>query len=99
MDLPTEDACIVELAHLFEDLQVRIAKANCESLITQRTIKVRFSDFETTTAASKGSRIALADYVALFKAAWARHRKPVRLIGVGVALTTPAPDSQLALFN
>lgn len=99
VDLPTKDVCLKELTNLFEDLQRRIATAGCERYITQRTIKVRFSNFATTTVASKGVRVDLDDYIALFNTAWARQRKPVRLLGMGVTLSTNSTDSQLALFT
>jgi len=97
-DLPDFTACLEALHRLVEELQERIARAECRHLITARTIKVRFAGFETTTAASAGFETALPAYEALLRTAWQRQEKPVRLLGVGVRLNPPNSDQQLGLF-
>jgi len=97
-DLPDFDSCINALTTLVADLDQRILRAECRNLITQRTMKVRFSGFLTTTVASSGSDTHLRDYKQLLARAWEREQKPVRLIGVGVKLTKPDDDVQLGLF-
>lgn len=97
-DLPDLQACLDALEPLLEELHTRIERARCRALITQRTVKVRFDNFETTTVAIAGSGTASADYQQLLTTAWQRQQKPVRLIGVGVKLAAPAAQDQLGLF-
>ena len=97
-DLTTMSACRQALLALVEELQQRIEQTDCRTRIIQRTIKVRFSGFDTTTAANSGANTTATDYQQLFDIAWQRHRKPVRLIGIGVKLAPPSEDSQLGLF-
>jgi len=98
-DLPTFEACLTALQSLVQELEERIDRAECRSAIKQRTIKVRFAGFETTTAASAGTGTALEDYQALLHTAWQRQAKPVRLLGVGVGLAPPDATNQLGLFD
>lgn len=97
-DLPTFEACLTALQSLVDELEQRIARAECREVITQRTMKVRFTGFETTTVASVGHTTAFEDYRALLATAWQRKAKPVRLLGVGVRLAAPDADQQLGLF-
>jgi DNA polymerase-4 len=97
-DLPSFEACLTALGELVAELQRRIRRAECRNAINQRTVKVRFAGFETTTVASSGTSTELADYRALLETAWQRKAKPVRLLGVGVRLAPPEPDQQLGLF-
>lgn len=98
-DLPDIKACCDELKVLVEDLEKRISRAQCRARIQQRTMKVRFSGFETTTVASAGTTTAYDTYEKLFNQAWQRQQKPVRLLGVGVKLAPPDHDAQLGLFS
>ena len=97
-DLPSLQACLHALRQLVTELDQRIARAECRSLIDQRTVKVRFTGFETTTVASAGRSTSLRDYEALLEKAWQRKAKPVRLLGVGVRLAPPDTSNQLGLF-
>jgi len=101
MDLPDLDTCIDELSCLFETLLQRLARAREKSvqqarkyhrdaqplLIKTLFLKMRFSDFSTTTAQQGGSEPDLSIYTALCRRAYARGARPVRLLGVGVAFT------------
>ncbi|NNF17422.1 MAG: DNA polymerase IV [Gammaproteobacteria bacterium] len=97
-DLTDFAACAAQLTSLVAELEERISRAECETRITARTIKVRFAGFETTTAATQGRTAVLADFLDLLHVAWQRGQKPVRLIGVGVKLQAPPTDLQLGLF-
>ncbi len=98
-DLPDIDACISALEPLHEELQARIGRAQCEDRISGRTVKVRFTGFETTTIASAGIDTTYEAYVALLESAWQRAGKPVRLLGLGVQLAPPEDDTQMGLFD
>jgi len=98
-DLPTLDACLSALQDLVDDLETRIERAQCREQITQRIMKVRFAGFETTTVANVGFSTGFDDYEALLQTAWQRQSKPVRLLGIGVKLSSADPASQLGLFQ
>lgn len=98
-DLPTFEACLMALQSLVQELDERISRAACRNAIKQRTVKVRFAGFETTTVASAGTGTSLDEYRALLHTAWQRKAKPVRLLGVGVGLAQPDAENQLGLFD
>ena len=98
VDLPDLAACLEALKDIHEELTSRIAKADCAARISGRTVKVRFSGFETTTAASAGFDTSFDAYAALMENAWQRAQRPVRLLGIGVQLAPPEDASQLGLF-
>ena len=97
-DLPDYAACVDALSALLDELEQRIDRAQCRDLITHRTLKMRFTGFETTTVASIGTQTDHEAYEALLHTAWQRKCKPVRLLGVGVKLERPREDNQLGLF-
>lgn len=97
-DLPTLAKCETALVDLVDELEQRIKRSDCRELITQRTIKVRFAGFETTTVASAGFATELSDFRSMLETAWNRHGKPVRLLGIGVRLAAPNKGAQLGLF-
>ena len=97
-DLPSLAACQQALETLFKELDHRIEQTNCRHLICQRTIKLRFNGFITTTASSTGGSSDLTEYARLLDQAWHRHELPVRLIGAGVKLSPSAKAKQLGLF-
>ena len=92
-------ACQSKLNILFEDLQRRIAKANCQHRIKSRTLKLRFQGFDTTTVASTGQEVNQQTYLGLLTTAWERQQKPVRLIGLGVQLRELDNPDQTDLFG
>ena len=97
-DLSTLTACNAALQDLFEDLQRRLAKAKCMHRIKSRTLKLRFTGFDTTTVASAGHEVAVETYLSLLETAWHRQEKPVRLIGLGVQLRDDENPDQADLF-
>ena len=99
MDLPGLEACLAELDKLFEQLlqrfEVARQKEHEKALRLQREcqplkvktlfLKMRFSDFETTTAQQAGNVPDLSAYRELCERAHARGGRPVRLLGLGMA--------------
>jgi len=98
-DLPDLPSVSQASAALFADLEKRIDKASARDRIDQCFVKVRFSDFSTTTVSSMQSGMTLADYGGLIEAGWLRGKQPVRLLGLGVRLAHPDSADQLALFG
>ena len=111
-DLPDLDACQAALEALFQGLLKRYtrAKQNAErkaeqlkrapqSLIPKTLfLKMRFSDFETTTAQMSGTTIDLAAYRQLCERAFARGARPVRLLGLGITFDL-SPDPRHSVSN
>lgn len=98
-DLADAQACLERLPALLDELESRLAKLEHRSL-AKCFVKVKFSDFTTTTLERTGTRPGLATYQRLMSEALARSNLPVRLLGVGVRFEEPlsGPDSQLSLF-
>ena len=94
-DLRDKTACHAALGDLYEELLKRLDRANCRELIQGRTLKMRFKGFETTTVAAAGKSVELADYKRLLNTAWAREKKPVRLLGIGVKLARLEETKQI----
>lgn len=99
VDLPDLGACRTEIDALLGELEERIHRAGAASRITACFIKVRFSGFETTTAARGARSPSASIFDGLLETAWQRGGRPVRLLGMGVRLDQPTVDRQLALFE
>lgn len=100
-DLPDLESALAASKPLFIDLQNRIDgnKSNARERIDQCFVKVRFSDFSTTTVSSMRRSCEQKVFESLINQGWARASKPVRLIGLGVRLAHPDSRDQLALFD
>ena len=98
-DLPDEGACTTPLQALFADLEMRIARAQCANLVKARTMKIRFSGFDTTTVSVAGQEVSPKVYRDMLKQAWLRQQKPVRLLGIGVQLKEEDNSLQPNLFE
>ena len=97
-DLPDLASCLKASAALFENLQERIDANKARVRIDQCFVKVRFSDFATTTVSSMGNKCTLADFETLIHSGWQRGGQAVRLLGLGVRLAHPDSTGQLTLF-
>ena len=86
------------LPPLVEDLQRRLSLSGHASAVKSRTLKLRFTGFETTTISRSGVGINARFFESVLEEAWQRGRRPVRLIGVGVALETDRNEHQIDLF-
>jgi DNA polymerase IV len=65
-------------------------------------VKIKFTDFTTTTTERSGAIFTLLEFQQLCRDAYARQEKPVRLLGVGVRfvdLREDQPFYQLDLFG
>jgi DNA polymerase-4 len=91
VDLTTLEQCEEKLEVLFEDLMADLAQKETNRDITKILVKLKFSDFTRTTAERAGLEPNWPAFRALLAEAFARTGKPVRLIGVGVRFTAPAP--------
>lgn len=97
-DLPDLAACQRELEPLLDLLQQRVRRANAERAIRKLFVKIRFSNFQRTTAECVCAALDAAQCRRLLDTAWRRGRRPVRLLGVGVRLDEEDGVGQLGLF-
>lgn len=99
-DLPTVESCLDELPELLDELKNDLEKRSQREPVTKLFVKLKFSDFKTTTKECVGREVVTENYVPLLKEAFDRNENPVRLLGVGVRFMDPArlDGRQLELF-
>ncbi len=103
-DLPNINACLQRLPELYTELTQRLSKISGDYWVTKAFVKVKYSDFSSTTLERVGTQPRMADYQSLIQEAVLRKPLPVRLLGVGVRFrssdeqpSTPQ-EEQLLLF-
>ncbi|MEX2321094.1 MAG: DNA polymerase IV, partial [Saccharospirillum sp.] len=99
-DLPGLEQCQARLPELIEDLENRFSRLN-GYCIEGAVVKVKFNDFQQTTAEHSHTAPNASVFNALLEEAWYRRSLPVRLLGVGYRLSlVPQQDgpSQLPLW-
>ncbi|TDR23658.1 DNA polymerase IV [Marinicella litoralis] len=99
IDLPDLDACQAELKRLYGSLQKRHEKAQLKQKIVIKSlyVKIRFHDFQTTTAQKSSQDLDLGVYKQLIETAWHRQKKPVRLLGLGIQYRQKNQHEQIDL--
>jgi DNA polymerase-4 len=85
-DLPDLAACLAELPLLHEQMLKRWLPHQSRYRVAGKTIKLKFNNFVSTTAEQFTDNADASLYPQLMAQAWARHQRPVRLLGVGVKL-------------
>lgn len=100
-DLASGQPCCDKLPALHADLAQRIARAEVADQIGKLFIKIKFSDFSSTTVERLGRDFALSHYETLLNEGLLRKPLPVRLLGMGVRLIEANIDNsnQLALIT
>jgi len=96
-DLPTLEACQELLRGMLDQLDARVRRSDAQNHVQKLFVKLRFSDFNRTTAEGVGSTLDEEQYRILLTTAFRRNPHAVRLMGLGVRLG--AADGQLALFG
>lgn len=98
-DLPDLTACLGRLPELLQELTRRMARLDSRYRPGKPFVKLKFHDFTQTTLEQAGAGLELEDYADLLAGAFARGKRPVRLIGVGVRLIDSRDQAeQLRLF-
>jgi len=89
------------IVELYSQWKSRFEKRDFSHLIDGAVVKLKFSDFQGTTRERKIAEVpTLAHFQNLFREAWNRSDKAVRLLGLGVKLGSPAEKiPQLSLFG
>lgn len=98
-DLPDLAACLERLPELLQELTRRMARLDSRYRPGKPFVKLKFHDFTQTTLEQSGAGLELENYADLLAVAFARGKRPVRLIGVGVRLVDSRDQAkQLRLF-
>lgn len=100
-DLTTLEHCLVRIPELYEDWQSRMMKkSDLQNKIRGYVVKVKYHDFKCTTHERSGTEWPHENvFTQLLQEIWHKRPEPVRLIGLGVRLTsTPEamPSPQLS---
>jgi len=85
-DLPTLKACYQALPELLDSLRLRLRRSKDDKnrQVNKLFIKLKFSNFTSTTMETINQQINPRVYNSLCKQAFERQGLPVRLLGVGV---------------
>ena len=99
-DIDRVEYCLNELGELLEELKKDLDQRQTKEPIAKLFVKLKFSDFKTTTKEKTGTIVELDEYVPLLREAFDRSSESVRLIGVGVRFEDPdkVDERQLELF-
>src|SRR5690625_3994674 len=100
-DLPDLDSCRNQLPALLRDMHRRLRRLAADNMVVTACVKLKLDDFTLTTLERTGSDLDRETYQALCAQAYARYRRPVRLLGVGVRFVDLREDQafhQLDLF-
>ena len=100
-DLTSVEKCIDELPELLDDLKADLEKQKTMARVSKLFLKLKFSDFKTTTKECGGTELLTKTYISLLEEAFERNPNPVRLLGVGVRFedVSRLDERQLELFN
>ena len=99
-NVKTFQELIPPLRGLIEGVAEDIALKHSDRTIRSLVVKLKFADFERTTAERAGHILEPSIYEELAAEAWKRGmNRPVRLIGAGVRFSDPLAEQQLDLFD
>ena len=96
-DLPSLKHCIAELPVLFDKLEQRIHRSNRQVSIGKLFVKLKFTDFISTTVEQVNQELDLHVFEQLCQTGYERGNKPVRLLGLGIRLREALNFYQLPL--
>jgi len=97
-DLGTLEECLHQVAPLYDRLMKRYHNLTPDYRAAKLNVKIKFYDFTATTVESHLYTIPeLSSFQELIKIGWQRRQKPVRLLGLGIALATDK-EQQLSFF-
>ena len=94
-DLTSVEQCLAALPALFAELQLRYADHS--SAIHKLFVKLKFSNFVSTTVETVCAEPTIEGYQTLCRTGFERGALPVRLLGVGVRLRQRSDFKQLEL--
>ncbi|MFZ1221044.1 MAG: DNA polymerase IV [Chthoniobacterales bacterium] len=98
-DLETLTECEEKLPELFEELMADLDQKESNRAVTKIFVKLKFHDFTRTTIERAGLPPTLDQFQLLLGEAFARTKKSVRLIGLGVRFASAdLQETQLSLL-
>lgn len=97
-DFQSIENCMEYIQELYQKLMIRYEKIKEQYQIKKPFIKIKFTDFTTTTVESNlYPHPTIETYFKLIQLGWARKQAPVRLLGLGLNLSFKE-EIQLTLF-
>ncbi len=88
------------LLELINGVRVDVEHSHAERVIRSLVVKLKFADFDRTTAERAGHVMDPAIYEELLAEAWKRgNNRAVRLLGVGVRFEDPGRSRQMEFFE
>lgn len=101
-DLMDQAACLQKLPDLLLELRSRLRRVDSDYLVTKQLIKMKFSDFTSTTVERQVVKgLPIESFEDLCLQAWERGGRSVRLLGLGVRFIDTRDEGravQLDLF-
>lgn len=98
-DLPSLETCLSTLPDLMGKLEERISNSKKKVTIGKQFVKIKFSDFVSTTVEQSASALDIDGFKKLCKTGFERGNKPVRLLGLGVRMKEAPLYTQLEFRN
>jgi DNA polymerase IV len=99
-NIQTLPALIPPLRAMIEGLLEDLAKSHSDRVIRSLVVKMKFADFQRTTAERAGFTVDPAVFEQLLAEVWKRgDHRAVRLLGVGVRFEDPQEIQQLEFFE
>lgn len=96
-DIHSLDQLLTKYTELKVDLEKR--SQQYQTRIKSQFIKLKFSDFQTTTVEQSSQQLSDDLFLELIKSGWARRDMPVRLLGIGFHLEADEAPRQEILFQ
>lgn len=96
-----EDITLIEVIYekmekLYLELLTRLEKLKGKKFGVA-FIKIKYSDFTSTTIERQLSKLSLEEFMILFKERFTQRVEPIRLLGMGVKFKSESPSEQLLL--
>lgn len=99
-NIPVLQELIPPMRGMIEGLAEELSTQHADRVIRALVVKLKFADFERTTAERAGHMLEPAVFEELLSEAWRRgNNRPVRLLGVGVRFEDPKEDQQMEFFD
>lgn len=101
-DLKNMEELRIQLPSIYKEWTLRICKKDYSKRIRTAFVKLKFSDFRTTTHEESTHKVySIKDFERMLEFAWKRSDMPIRLAGLGARLhtTEKSSESQLNFYN
>lgn len=98
VDRPHLTACLAEVKRLFDLLGERHLRAQKKQKISIKAlyVKIKFHNFQTTTAQKTHPELDIKVFQQLLRTAWSRQQRPVRLLGLGIQYKNDDQPEQIS---